>query len=267
MLYRLSLLSCADRFILKGAALFRYWLPELHRPTLDIDLLGVGFHDVDELVKVFREAISVPVDDDGLVFVPETLQGSLIREGNQYHGVRILLDARLTSARLPLQFDIGFGDIVSPNPITMDLKPLLPFPHVKIATYSRYTTVAEKFQALVILGLRNSRMKDYFDIWTLSNHFSFDGDTLQKALKATFSRRNTPVLAELPVGLTAEFSEAQDKQAQWKGFLRRIGAKEEKHFPEIVKDISAFLSPVVNSIVTAKPFYFHWNPKGPWRKV
>ena len=176
------------------------------------------------------------------------------------------MEARLTSARLSLQFDIGFGDIVSPKPIIMDLEPLLAFPHVKIATYSRYTTVAEKFQAMVTLGLSNSRMKDYFDIWTLSRHFPFDGATLQKALIATFSRRNTPVLAELPIGLSEEFGEAPEKQAQWKGFLRRIDAKEEKHFPEIVKDISAFLSPVVNSIATEKAFNFHWNPKGPWRK-
>ncbi len=117
MLYRLSLLKCADRFVLKGAVLFRYWLPELHRPTLDIDLLGIGFHDVEEIVSVFKEAMSVPVEDDGLAFAHETLQGSLIREGNQYHGVRIQLVSRLTTARLSLQFDIGFGDIVSPKPI------------------------------------------------------------------------------------------------------------------------------------------------------
>ncbi len=148
----------------------------------------------------------------------------------------------------------------------MDLKPLLPFPHVTIATYSRYTTIAEKFQAMLTLGLKNSRMKDYFDIWTLSQHFSFDGDVLRKALEATFARRNTPVLADLPIGLTAEFSEASDKQAQWKGFLRRIGAKEEKPFQETVDDISDFLVPVLNSIADGKSFEFHWNPKGPWRK-
>ena len=267
MLYRLSLSSRADRFILKGAILFRYWLPELRRPTLDMDLLGLGFHDVEEVLSVFKEALSLPVPDDGLIFDGDTLQGSFIREGNQYHGVRVQLQSWLTTAKLSLQFDIGFGDAVLPKPIMMDLPPLLSFPSARIAAYSRYSTVTEKFQAMTTLALRNSRMKDYFDIWILSQHFSFDGGTLREALEATFSRRNTPMPSEMPVGLSAEFGEATDKQAQWRGFLRRIGSKEDAPFPVIVKEIAAFLGPILFPADKKRLRNLKWAAKGPWLNI
>jgi hypothetical protein len=266
LLFRLSKSGYRDQFILKGAMLFAVWDIRIHRPTQDMDLLGKGDISTESIRKTFIKILETPVEPDGLMFETGSISIEDIRSEDEYVGKRLRLLARLGTARISLQIDIGLGDAVS-IPFKLEIFPaLLSFPPPEILTYPREPAIAEKFQAMVSLGMRNSRMKDYFDIWTLSRHFSFDGDTLQNALKATFSRRNTQVLAELPVGLTAEFSEAADKQAQWKGFLRRIDAKEEKSFQEIVKDISAFLSPVVNSIVTGKPFNFHWNPKGPWRK-
>ncbi len=264
MLYRLSLSDSADRFVLKGAILFKYWLPGLRRPTLDMDFLGIGFYDVEEVVSVFREALSIAVPDDGLVFDADSLQGVFIREGNLYHGVRIQLQASLTSARLSLQFDIGFGDAVFPQPSVMELPSMLSFPSGKIAMYSRYSTVSEKYHAMATLALRNSRMKDYFDIWTLSQHFHFEGSILRESIETTFSRRGTPMPSEMPVGLTAEFGESPDKLAQWKGFLRRIGAKSDKEFPEIVKDIAAFFEPVLFPASKKHLDNLEWQAKGPW---
>lgn len=261
MLYRLSLSDNANRFVLKGAAMFRYWLPNIIRPTLDMDFLGIGFYDVNGVVSAFREALSVSVPDDGMIFDVESLKGEMIREGNQYHGVRVSLQSSLTTAILNLQFDVGFGDAVYPKPSLEEFPSLLSLPCGKIAVYSRYSTVAEKFQAMTNLGLRNSRIKDYFDIWTLSRHFPFDGVILRKSIEATFSRRNTPLPSTMPLGLSVEFGEAPDKGAQWKGFLRRIGAESEKLFPEIVADIADFLDPVLFPSDGKLPSVLKWNPK------
>lgn len=264
MLYRLSLSPQAHRFILKGATMFRYWLPDIHRPTMDVDLLGKGFKEVDEVVAVFADALHATVDDDGLVFIPATLRGNMIREGNQYHGVRIQLEARLAGARLCLQFDVGFGDIVMPPPEMMDLPPMLPFPAARLATYSRYSMVAEKFHAMTSLGAQNSRMKDFFDIWTLSRHLPFEGETLRTALTATFDRRNTPIPTALTLALTPEFTESASKGKQWTAFLRRIGEAAATPLPEVAAALAGFLLPVTSAITAGEPFDKHWPPNGPW---
>ncbi|MFQ5571042.1 MAG: nucleotidyl transferase AbiEii/AbiGii toxin family protein, partial [Rhodothermales bacterium] len=227
-LYRLSQSLHRDRFVVKGAMLFLLWKGEFHRTTRDLDLLAFGSSEIAHLEAVVREICTVAVEvEDGIVFHPETIQGRAIREDQIYDGVRVTVVARLGSARLPLQIDIGFGDAIIPAPAKEDFPVLLDFPAPALPVYPRETVVAEKFQAMVELGITNSRMKDFYDLWYLSGHFAFDGPTLVRAITATFERRGTPLPSTLPLALTAEFADDPTKQTQWNAFLRRGGLKTE----------------------------------------
>ncbi len=173
---------------------------------------------------MFQEICQAQVEDDGLDFKAETVQGKQIKENQEYKGVRIKLNAFLTGTftRLDLQIDIGFGDAVTPQVRVAEFPTILEgFPAPSLKTYPPETVIAEKFQAMVSLGIANSRMKDFYDIWYLCQNFRFEGVTLSQAIKATFDRRKTPLPAEPPLALTAEFSEDAAKQAQWKAFIRK----------------------------------------------
>jgi predicted nucleotidyltransferase component of viral defense system len=163
LLYRLSQSHYVDRFLLKGAMLFRVWTEETHRPTRDIDLLGFGANDTDELAQIFREVSQTDVEPDGLVFRPETVKAESIREEAAYAGIRITMEAKLENARIPIQVDIGFGDAVTPGPEEVQYPVLLDLPAPRLRSYPVYTVIAEKLEAMVLLGEANSRMKDFYD--------------------------------------------------------------------------------------------------------
>lgn len=263
LLFRLSQSEYRDRFVLKGAMMFAVWDIRIHRPTQDMDLLGRGDISTESIKKTFVQIFETPVEPDGLVFEKDSIVVEDMRAEDEYVGKRLMMLVNLGAARITIQIDIGLGDAVC-VPFKLEKFPtLLSFPPPEILAYTKEPMIAEKFQAMVSLGIRNSRMKDYFDIWTLSRHFSFDGGVLREAIEKTFSRRNTPLPSKMPVGLTAEFGESPDKQAQWKGFLRRINADEKKSFAEIVVDIAVFLEPVfaVNKDLSAN---LKWEAKGPW---
>ena len=261
--------ASGHHFILKGAMLFTLWSRQPHRATCDLDLLCYGDPSVTHLEQLFQAICQTPVTDDGLDFQAETIKGERIKERQEYEGVRIKLTAVLTgtNTRIPIQVDIGFGDAIVPSveetqfPVILDR-----FPAPILRTYPRETVIAEKFQAMVNLGIANSRMKDFYDLWYLSQHFAFQGSLLSQAIQATFERRRTTLPSETPLALTAEFFEDQAKQTQWKAFVRKgqlFGGQDS--FANVVTNLQEFLVPPTLALSQAKPFANHWVPGGPWQ--
>lgn len=220
-LYRLSRSHHAEQFVLKGALLLLVWLGETLRPTRDADLLGFGDLSDDALTKIFREVCGVEVEPDAVTFDAESVIIAAIREEDAYGGRRVTLRGQLGAARLAIQLDIGIGDAVTPEPQSLDYPSLLDLPRPRLRAYPRETVVAEKLHAMVFLGLRNSRMKDYFDVRALLREGAMDQRLLGRAIAATFERRRTAVPDDAPPGLTAAFSDDAQHQAQWNGFLAK----------------------------------------------
>lgn len=221
LLTRVSISPHADRFLLKGALLFALWYDTLHRPTRDADLLGFGPDDEASLIATFRDIASMDLGD-GIVFDAESVKVAAIREDNTYGGTRVTLVARIGSARCSLQIDVGFGDAVTPGPQTVAYPTLLSdFPAPTLRVYPVYTVLAEKYQAMVMLGQANSRMKDFFDLAVIARRTKVDGATLAQAIAATFARRQTALPTERPLALTRQFSEDAAKLRQWQAFLNK----------------------------------------------
>ena len=227
LLYRLSVSPHAGRFVLKGALLFTAWTGTPHRPTRDLDLLGSGDPSPDGLADLFRNLSGQPVEqDDGLVLDAGSVAAREIREDQEYGGVRVMLLGLLGNGRVPLQVDVGFGDAVTPPPRELTYPTLLPdSPPPVLAAYPPETVVAEKLQAMVELGMANTRMKDFYDVWLLLRDFDLDDDVLADAVRATFARRKTPLPAGVPTALTPAFGEDVTKQRQWRAFVRRAGVE------------------------------------------
>jgi len=266
LLYRLSASEYRSRFVLKGAFLFAAWREAALRPTRDMDLLGYGSPDVPTLVDVFKALCALDVPDDGLEFLTTSVRGEDIREGNVYHGVRIRLTTRLVSALIPLQVDIGFGDTITPPAEELDFPTLLDFPAPRVLAYPKPVVVAEKFEALVTLGLANSRMKDFHDLWMLAQHASFDGEVLSQALQATFGRRQIPLPTDAPLALTPIFVEDRVKQTQWAAFLRKSRlAAPGLTLDSLIPILRAFLLPPAQAAAQGLPYPATWTPGGPWR--
>ena len=223
LLYRLSISQYADRYLLKGALLFALWYDQPHRPTRDVDLLGYGPDDVETAVATFREISQIAVDD-GIVFDPASVAGSVIRKEAGYGGVRVDLRATLDGARIALQVDIGFGDVVTPAPEPIHYPVLLDdLPAPRLRAYPKYTVVAEKLHAICLLGMTNSRVKDYFDLWVLLTEEDLAPDELRRAVEATFARRRLAMPADLPIGLSDAFAQDPIKQRQWAAFFKKNG--------------------------------------------
>lgn len=262
-LYRLSRSPYADRFILKGALMFRIWDLESYRPTMDIDLSGRTANDVENLVAIFKEVSSQQVEPDGLIFNPESVRGVRIAEEANYAGARIRLQVNLGAARVSVQLDIGFGDVIVPPPELVEYPTILDFPPPRLKGYNKESVVAEKFESMVALGILNSRMKDYFDIWTLCRRFDFDGHTVSQAIAKTFSNRHTEIDPN-PVGLSVRFSEDPAKAAQWRGFVRKGGLQNSPDLKTVVTSIAGFLIPVATALVKKNDLRGNWHAPGPW---
>lgn len=265
-LYRLGHSQYHSQFLLKGAMLFAVWGGEPHRPTLDIDLLGFGPSELPLLEKIFRKICQENVEPDGVEFLPDTLRAIDIREDQEYQGVRVQFEARLENAMISIQVDIGFGDAVTPAPEDIIYPTVLDFAAPKLRAYPVYTVVAEKFQAMVWLGIANTRMKDFYDIWIIMQKFSFDGQLLAQAIEATFARRNTPFPASAPLALSKVFSSDAVKQTQWKAFLRKNALQtDDLAFAAIITALHDFLMPPILTNSTDIKFDAVWSPGGPWR--
>jgi len=266
LLYRLGLSSHREEFVLKGAMLFSLSAPTPYRSTGDLDLLGFGDPAPARIVSVFREICSLAAADDGVVFKLETIQAQAARLEEEYSGIRLTLDAEIAGARLPLQIDIGFGDVVTPGVQDIDYPSLLDMPLPHLRAYPPETVVAEKLQALVALGLLNSRMKDFFDLWAISETFHFAGSTLAEAIQATFERRATTIRRQTPTALTATFSSDPTKQAQWRGFLRRTAiVLAPAPLPDLLHRIGDFVMPPLRALHEGATFTKSWTPRGPWK--
>ena len=261
LLYRLSQSQHADKFLLKGAMLFAIWDIKTHRPTQDLDLLGFGPTEKEELARVFREVLQTPVPADGLVFDPDSVRAEEIREDNAYGGIRVRLIGRLGKAKVPIQIDVGAGDMVTPAPESSVFPALLDFPAPHIRSYSVYTVVAEKFEAMVKLGITNSRMKDFYDLWFLSRRFDFDGPTLRQAIHATFARRQTVLSDKLPYPLTDAFGKEETKQTQWTAFLGKNKLTgPSRQFADVVVLLRQFIGPVLKNATPSN----RWKPAAGW---
>lgn len=241
-LYRLSRSQFSGQFVLKGAMLMTTWFDEPHRPTRDLDLLGFGDPGADPMLAVFRSILATPVDDDGIQFDIEGLRVEQIREELAYGGLRLRTTATLAGARINVVIDIGFGDSVEPGLEEIDLPVLLDLPAPHLRVYPRETVIAEKFQAMVLLGRANSRMKDFYDIWMLSKSYSFDDDRLPRAIAATFKRRKTDIPVEPPDALTAAFADDPTKQ-QWNAFARNLNTAPTT-IASVVGELRDFLMPM-----------------------
>lgn len=241
LLYRLSKSQYAERFVLKGAMLLTTWFDDPTRPTRDIDPLGFGDPDSEEMLQTFREIMQVEVED-GIVFEPDGLVVDRIREDDRYGGVRLRARATLAGARIAVAIDIGFGDAIEPGLEQLVYPTLLDFPAPQLRSYAQETVIAEKFQAMVDLGRANSRMKDFYDIWLLAKSFRFEDDRLARAIAATFARRQTSIPAELPDALSAEFAADVAKARQWKAFIEDL-AVDPGTLGNVVGELAEFLMP------------------------
>ena len=264
LLYRLARSQHRDRFILKGAMLLTAWGGGVtQRVTRDADLLGFGDSSLPALSQTFREICATVVEDDGVTFELDSVQGEPIRALEEYVGLRIELRANLGGAIVRVQVDIGIGDAVRPTEIT--LPTLLDFPQPFLRAYNRENSLAEKFEAMVKLGFINTRMKDYFDFWHLSRNFAFEGEELGETIRATLGRRGTPLPTVIPIGLSGEFFSDKTKQIQWKAFWRKSVRREPApELPEVVTKVAEFIMPVVQAVIGQKPYPKSWPPSGPW---
>lgn len=261
-LYRLSQSEYKDRLVLKGALMFVVWGTPRSRATKDIDLLARTDNSIANLVKVVKSICHIEVEADGLVFDPSLVKGEKIKADADYEGVRLLFQGKLEQARIHMQIDVGFGDSVTPAPTAIDYPVILDLPAPQLKGYPPETVVAEKFEAMVKLGMINTRMKDFYDLWLLSRQFDFDGETLSKAIRTTFAHRGTTLTAT-PMAFTAAFHD--EKLPQWRAFLSRTGLT---GAPETLKDaivpIKEFLVPIAEAGMTDWKFSMRWTAPGPW---
>lgn len=262
-LARLSLSPHRDRLTLKGATVLAVWLL-VHRPTRDLDFLGSGDFEPDKAIAMIRDIVSVAVEDDGLTFDAGSVSAEPIREPDEYHGVRMHLAAILDTARIRLQIDIGVGDVVTPPARLATLPAILTeFSSPKVKVYPAETIVSEKLHAMVKLGIANSRMKDFFDVYLLARSRDFDEALLAKAIARTFARRSTAI-PEQPFALTAEFYSDATKQSQWRAFLTKSGVEAPAAFGEVGELLRAFLSRLLSSAGRGVTRERRWNA-GTWR--
>jgi hypothetical protein len=244
-LYRISTSPHRGNFLLKGALVFSLWYDTPRRPTRDADLLGLETLNCEEMAVLFRDIASIPCED-GMSYLPESVRAFEIREEARYGGIRVDLVGMLGNARCPVQIDIGFGDAVTPDPELVRYPPILedtPAPVLK--AYPRETVLAEKLEAIVSLGMANSRMKDFFDLEMLIQDYPPDRSLAAEALRRTFQRRGTPIPASLPVGLSEEFARDRTKQIQWKAFLTK-NKLEAPALDKVVKILRGFWLEVVH---------------------
>ena len=298
LLYRLSISSYSKRFILKGASLFLVWRGQNFRVTRDVDLLCFGTQDLDHMEVLFREVCGLECPEDGILFSPETVKVSTIRDDQEYPGLRITLNGSLHGARIPVQVDVGFGDVVTPSPEPIRFPTLLEGPAPEMLVYPRHTMVAEKLEALVRLGIASSRMKDIYDLSLLSKLFVFEGGTLLDAIEKTFTRRKTDFPEGVPMALSEMFATDRNdpprrkqrgilmdhgsilrrkrrgiepeeiKKKQWNAFIRKVNPEmAQKDLQKAVAEVAVFLLPILESTRSGCLFDKRWEPGDGWRSV
>jgi hypothetical protein len=264
-LYRLGQSRHRDRYVLKGAALFAVWGGDLYRATRDLDFTGYGSSDAATVLEAFREICSHPVADDGLIFDTGSLAAEPIRDSSEYDGLRVTCTARLGRAPIALQVDLGFGDAIEPAARDVDYPTLLDAPAPRVRVYPREAVVAEKLHAMVTLGERNTRFKDFYDVHVLAGRFGFEGAPVARAIAATFDRRRTAIVAAFPACLTARFFADGSRADQWRAYLTRSGLRgAPADYAVVGQMLQAFLGPVWSALGANEAFLSARRPGGPW---
>ena len=269
LLYRVGRSPHRDRFVLKGAALYAVWQSESdrvsYRSTRDLDFWSFGAPDAELLVSLLREIVAVETEDDGIAFDPAAIRGEAKRVDEAYRGCSVAMEATLDGIGLRVLIDFGFGDVITPGARSVEYPTILEgFPAPRLRIYPRETVVAEKFEAMVDLGADNTRLKDFYDLWTLSQSFDFDGPTLSEAVRRTFGRRQTAVPNAVPIALTEPFSRDSAKTNQWKNFSKRIRARDLPLLNEVTEQLQHFLLPVAAG-VRQGAFEEQWTPQKGWQ--
>ena len=257
-LYRLSLSNCAQHYILKGALMLKAWNSPEFRPTMDIDMLGKTENEEENIITQICSILDVEVEPDGLDFDSKSIQTERITEDADYRGIRVMFRGLLGTARIKMQIDIGFGDIVYPGPEKAELPCMLDFPAPSLLCYSKESAIAEKFEAMIKLGHLNSRMKDFYDIWLLSHQFRFKLSNLAEAVKLTLKQRGTKLNQPIEAFSTDFIS---SRQIMWIAFCKRL--KQDNvpaSFQDIITEMELFLAPVLKGITKE----MEWVPAGPW---
>ena len=266
-LYRLGQSKHAEQLLLKGALLLRVWQIPMARPTMDIDVLGRTAGTAEVLVAILRECMTLGVEDDGMRYDPESITTEAITLDADYQGWRIRFQGLLGNARVPMQVDVGIGDVVYPAPIWIDYPVLLDQPAPHLLAYTPENAIAEKYQAIVELDMANSRMKDFHDIWTLVHNLEFDGKRLSEAIRKTFERRKTKLPESVPTAFTPEFYDAQAKLNQWRAFLNKgLVTVEEVLLADVAKVLRDFLLPPTDALVSERAFKRRWSRDGYWKE-
>ncbi len=246
LLYRIVASGHDQQFVLKGAMLFSIWRGVSGRPTRDVDLLGFGELGHEKIRRIFTDTCKVDVVEDGLRFDPDSIVTDDIRDDQEYHGIRVRLVAFLGNARLAIQIDVGFGDAVIPTPKLIEYPVILDYPPPCIRAYHPATVVAEKFNAMVVLGMMNSRLKDFYDVHVILDDMDIDDQVLADAIESTFKRRKTPLSDETPLVFTDGFINDETKETQWRAFLKRsLLTDYDMTFSQIVHGIQERLWPIV----------------------
>ena len=265
-LYRLANSAHRDRFVLKGAMLFAVRLGERYRPTRDLDLLGLGEPSEAAIASAVREITTTNVEDDGLVFDVDGLQVQAIREDHAHGGIRAVMQAHLVEARIHIQIDVGFGDAITPGATLLQFPTLLAgMPAPNVLAYPTETIIAEKVEAMVDLGLSNSRMKDLTDVAMAARRAPFDGAVLVVAIQATFVRRRTQLPSGEMVALSDRFVQDDRTHANWKAYVRREGLRGFDSLAQLIAELRAFLVAPLAHARSGQPFTAQWTPGGPWR--
>lgn len=267
ILFRIGNSKYRDVFVLKGALLFELWTHQQYRPTRDADFRGSGGNSPERFVQIFREIAAGEVADDGLRFDPKTVKAERIKEDADYEGIRVTFTALLEKARIPIQIDIGFGDPITPEPVDTQYPTFLDLPAPHLLAYPRETVVSEKLEAIVKLGIANSRMKDFHDLHSLCTSFAFDGRTLTDAVRVTFEHRRTDLPADgMPLAFTREFYEDSGKVKQWNAFCTKNSPYVQRtEFKSIIAQLISFLTPVMRSAREDRPLTRTWIPARGWQ--
>jgi predicted nucleotidyltransferase component of viral defense system len=263
-LYRLGQSRHREWLVLKGATLFAIW-GTAYRPTRDIDFTGYGSSNPDDVIRDIREICDTPDPVDQLVFDKDSITAESIRDGSEYDGLRVRIRARLGESDIALQIDVGFGNAIVPGPEDTEVRTILGDPPPRILAYPRESVVAEKLNAMVTLGERNSRYKDFYDLHAMAGAFDFDKDSLVRAVRATFERRSTPMTVALPTPITAPFYANPDRLTQWRAYVTRndlAGAPTD--FQTVGELLVRFLLPIWERLGPDGTITGRWRPGGPW---
>jgi len=234
-LYRLSISPHAKKFFLKGVLMLKVWDSLDHRATMDIDLLARTSNQIDNLHRIITEVSEIACEEDGIAFDTQKLILRNTQTGGDYNGVSSSFSAKLFTTKMPVLLDIGFNDIIIPKPQQIKYPTLLGMPEPTLLGYTLETVIAEKLESVVKLALVNTRMKDFYDLWTILNNYEIQPDKLSAAIREVFANRKTPL--KHPVAFTPEFYDHKETQQRWNNFLSAMG-KQQIRFGDVILELS-----------------------------